>query len=177
MALSDRDPAAECDTAAVLDRVLEDVRPRLVETRGSVQVATPLPIVRAAEVHVHQILQNLLTNALKYRSELAPQIVVSAISAGLWWRFAIADNGIGIAPSYHEQIFGLFRRLHVQAEYPGTGVGLALCRKIVSRYGGEIWVESQEGSGATFFFTLPASVPRTGVKGFAPVPEKDVVVE
>jgi PAS domain S-box-containing protein len=156
IALSDSQEAGESDTSEILDRLLSDLRPRLVESGGMIEAITPMPPVGAADVHVYQLLQNLLTNALKYRSERPPVIRLSATRVGIWWRFAVSDNGIGIAPAYHDRIFGLFRRLHSQSEYAGTGVGLALCKKIVSRYGGEIWVESEEGTGSTFLFTLPA---------------------
>ena len=167
MALSDRDPAAECDTALVLKTVVADLQPRITESGASVVITSPMPIVSVADVHVQQVFQNLLSNALKYRSDQPPIIRISATTLGHWWRFAVRDNGIGIAPAYHERIFGLFRRLHGQAEYPGTGLGLALCQKIVSRYGGEIWVESELGSGSTFLFTLPAFVPKNESTGNA----------
>ena len=167
MALSDRDPAAECDTALVLKTVVADLQPRITESGASVVITSPMPLVSAADVHVQQMFQNLLSNALKYRSDQPPAISISATTHGHWWRFAVRDNGIGIAPAYHDRIFGLFRRLHGQAEYPGTGLGLALCQKIVSRYGGEIWVESELGSGSTFLFTLPAFVPKNEINGHA----------
>ena len=160
IALSDTQEAGESDTAELLDRLRSDLNPRLTESGGLIEAATPMPVVGAADVHVYQVFQNLITNALKYRSEHPPVVRLSATRVGTWWRFAVTDNGIGIARAYHDRIFGLFRRLHTQSEYAGTGVGLALCKKIVSRYGGEIWVESEEGAGSTFFFTLPAVVYR-----------------
>ena len=160
IALSDTQEAGESDTAEILDRLRSDLNPRLTESGGLIEAATPMPVVGAADVHVYQVFQNLITNALKYRSEHPPVVRLSATRVGTWWRFAVTDNGIGIARAYHDRIFGLFRRLHTQSEYAGTGVGLALCKKIVSRYGGEIWVESEEGAGSTFFFTLPAAVHR-----------------
>lgn len=102
-----------------------------------------------------QLLQNLLSNSLKYRSGAAPRIGVRAVPEGGRWRLSVEDNGIGIDPAYHEKIFALFQRLHTRKEHPGTGIGLALCRKIVERHGGRIWVESRPGAGATFHFTLP----------------------
>jgi signal transduction histidine kinase len=101
-----------------------------------------------------QLFQNLLGNAIKYRTSEPPRIEISAQPSDHGWRFFVRDNGIGIAPVYHQRIFTLFQRLHAQ-EYPGTGVGLALCRSIVQGHGGNIWVESEEGKGATFIFTLP----------------------
>jgi signal transduction histidine kinase len=112
-------------------------------------------ILRAVLV---QLFQNLIGNALKYRGADKPRIHVSAKRQGEEWLFSISDNGEGIAAQYHLQIFGIFKRLHGQ-DYPGTGIGLATCKKIVERYGGRIWVESEAGKGSTFFFTLPVAGP------------------
>ena len=158
MALNETEGSGESETAEVFERLISDLQPRLAESGGLLEVETVLPRVSAADVHVYQLLQNVVTNALKYRSERPPVIRVGATRVGGWWRFSVSDNGMGIAPAYHDRIFGLFRRLHLQSEYAGTGLGLALCRRIVTRYGGEIWVESDVGAGSTFFFTLPVSV-------------------
>jgi light-regulated signal transduction histidine kinase (bacteriophytochrome) len=116
-----------------------------------------LPVVPVAEVHLMQIFQNLIGNALKYRSEATPQISIGAELKDRMWRFYVGDNGIGIEPQYRQQVFGLFKRLHnSSAAYAGSGVGLSICQKIVERYGGCIWVESEGlGRGSTFYFTLP----------------------
>jgi light-regulated signal transduction histidine kinase (bacteriophytochrome) len=114
-----------------------------------------LPTVPADEVRMVQLLQNLVGNAIKYRGPEAPRIHVSAHHGNTGWMFSVQDNGIGISPEYAQQIFGVFKRLHGQ-NYPGTGIGLAICQRIVERYGGRIWVESALGEGSTFFFTLPA---------------------
>jgi len=103
-----------------------------------------------------QVFQNLIGNALKY-CETKPEIHIWAEREGDCWRIAIRDNGIGIAPEHHEKIFGLFERLHGRSEYPGTGIGLASCKRIIEQEGGRIWVESRSGSGSTFYFTLPAA--------------------
>jgi signal transduction histidine kinase len=104
-----------------------------------------------------QVFQNLIANAIKFRrADEAPQVHVSATREGDLWRFSVADNGIGIPADQRERIFQIFHRLHTREEYPGTGIGLALCRRIVERHGGRIWVESEPGEGATFYFTLPA---------------------
>ena len=102
------------------------------------------------------LFQNLLGNALKFRGSAPPRIHIGAEQQGRWWQFTVQDNGIGIAPQHREQIFGLFQRLHSRRAYPGTGIGLALCQRIVERHGGRIWVESVIGQGSTFCFTLPA---------------------
>ena len=105
---------------------------------------------------LRQLFQNLIANAIKFRGERPPQVHVSAERNDRAWSFAVRDNGIGIDPDYRERIFVLFQRLHTRAEYPGTGIGLAMCRKIVERHGGRIWLESQPGQGTTFWFSLPA---------------------
>jgi PAS domain S-box-containing protein len=115
-----------------------------------------LPIIRGNKVALVQLFQNLVSNALKYRDAAAPVVRIAATRRESDWLFSVKDNGIGIAPTYHKRIFTLFQRLHPNDEYPGTGIGLALCRRIVQAHGGDIWVESAEGAGATFFFNLPA---------------------
>ena len=116
----------------------------------------PLPEVCMSQTHLQQVFQNLISNALKYRKEEPPEIHISAVSQGTAWRFSVRDNGIGIDPQYKEKIFGVFKRLHRDQKYSGTGIGLAICQRVVERYGGRIWVESSPGNGATFFFTVPA---------------------
>jgi PAS domain S-box-containing protein len=115
-----------------------------------------LPMVRGNKVALAQLFQNLLDNAIKYRGPDSPVVEISAQRADGNWLFRVRDNGIGIHPAYHKRIFTLFQRLHTSEEVPGTGVGLALCQRIVQAHGGRIWVESEEGKGATFVFNLPA---------------------
>ncbi|MBV8817978.1 MAG: PAS domain S-box protein, partial [Acidobacteriaceae bacterium] len=143
------------DANEVLQKALANLESAVSEAQAEI-VTAELPRIKMQEVHLLQLFQNLLGNALKYRAAGQPRITVSVEPQGPSWLFSIKDNGIGIAPEYQRQIFGLFKRLHSAEAYPGTGVGLALCQKIVERYGGEIWVESAVGNGSTFFFTLPA---------------------
>lgn len=115
-----------------------------------------LPVVKMREVHVSQLFQNLIGNAVKYRKEgVTPEVRVQAKHERDRWVFSIADNGIGISHEYRESIFGIFKRLHTNGHYAGTGMGLAICQRIVERYGGRIWVESEPGQGSTFLFTIP----------------------
>ncbi|MBI1896048.1 MAG: HAMP domain-containing protein [Acidobacteria bacterium] len=141
----------DCNEA--LDKALLNLETAIEENRAHID-AGPLPVVRAAEVAMVQLLQNLVGNAIKYRSEEPPHIRIFCSKVAGEWRFGVQDNGIGIAAEYQARIFGLFKRLHTN-KYPGTGIGLAICSRIVQRYGGRMWVESQDGRGSTFFFTLP----------------------
>jgi chemotaxis family two-component system sensor kinase Cph1 len=116
-----------------------------------------MPMVVADAGQLTQLLTNLIGNALKFRGEVAPRVHVNAARSGRMCTISVQDNGIGISPEYFERIFVIFQRLHSREEYAGTGVGLAICKKIVERHGGRIWVESAPGQGARFSFTLPAA--------------------
>jgi signal transduction histidine kinase len=126
-----------------------------IDDSGATVTAGELPVVKADAAQMVQLLQNLISNGIKYRGEEPPRISVSAERADDDWIFSVEDNGIGIDPQYQERIFGIFKRLH-GSKYPGTGVGLAICKRIVERHGGKIWVESSGDHGSTFRFTLPA---------------------
>ncbi len=140
-----------------LNAVLEDVRQNLkasIDESGAQVTSERLPVVRAYRAHFQPLFQNLIGNAIKYRSARPPRIHVSVQEKDGELQFSVSDNGIGIEPEYHKQIFEVFRRLHGR-KIPGTGVGLAICQRVVERYGGRIWVESQPGVGSTFVFTAP----------------------
>jgi light-regulated signal transduction histidine kinase (bacteriophytochrome) len=147
------DPPKAVDLKLVVEHVTENLRASIEET-GAVVTADPLPVLAAHDSHFISLFQNLVGNALKYRGANAPRIHISVTENGGELRFAVADNGAGIAPQYHDKIFVAFKRLHGKS-VPGTGIGLAICQRVVQRYGGRIWVESQVGQGSTFVFTLP----------------------
>jgi PAS domain S-box-containing protein len=142
------------DAGAALRTVVQNLRAAIDES-GAIVEHGPLPRVLVDPVQFEQLLMNLVGNALKFRGTGAPVVQVDAQPEGRWWRFRVRDNGIGIDPQYFDRIFVIFQRLHAREEYPGTGVGLAICKKIVERHGGRIHVESTRGTGATFTFTLP----------------------
>lgn len=138
-----------------LDKVLLSLRTSVEESGATVR-AENLPVVRMDPIQLEQLLQNLVGNALKFRSKIAqPEITVSSSRGNGHWLLWVRDNGIGMDSRFAERIFLIFQRLHTRNEYPGTGIGLALCKKIVERHGGKIWVESKPGEGASFFFTIP----------------------
>jgi light-regulated signal transduction histidine kinase (bacteriophytochrome) len=144
------------DANEVLQQVLKSFSLSISEAAAQITCGR-LPIVQIAPSHLVQVLQNLIDNALKYRSrERTSCIMISAVRQDAEWLFSVTDNGIGFDPAYAERIFGIFKRLHKKNEYPGIGIGLALCSRIVSMYGGRIWAEAQSGAGATFKFTLRA---------------------
>lgn len=147
-------PLEPTDCDAVLAEALANLAAPLEESRAVV-TSDPLPTVPADRTQLLQVFQNLVSNALKYRSARTPRIHVSAEDQGAEWRFSVRDNGIGIAPQYADRIFKIFQRLHTRRDYPGTGIGLAVCKKVVERHGGRIWVESEPEEGSTFSFTLP----------------------
>ncbi len=142
------------DSDESLGNVLATLR-LAIEDHHATVTHDPLPAVNADPTQLMQLFQNLIGNALKFHGEQPPSIHVSARPAGEMWEFSVTDNGIGMDMRYSERIFMVFQRLHARHEYPGTGIGLAICRKIVGRHGGRIWVESQPGKGSAFRFTLP----------------------
>lgn len=139
----------------VLQRAVFDLQTSQAEAKATI-THDELPTVKADETQLGQVFLNLIANAIKFRrEEVQPIIHVGCRRDGRNWRFWVKDNGIGIAPEHQQKVFVIFQRLHDRTKYPGTGVGLAICRKIVESHGGKIWVESKEGEGSTFFFTIP----------------------
>ncbi|HXC31970.1 MAG TPA: CHASE3 domain-containing protein [Verrucomicrobiae bacterium] len=149
-------PLAPTDSEGVFLKVLESLRFAIEENHATI-THDPLPMVQADWLQLAQLFQNLLTNAIKFHGEAPPQIHVSAHDMGNNWKFSIRDNGIGIAQEHADRIFVIFQRLHTKIEYPGTGIGLAICKKIVERHGGRIWVEPTAGTGTTFSFTMASA--------------------
>lgn len=142
----------DCNT--VLQAALQNLQVAIQES-GAVVQHTQLPVVIADSSQLVQVFQNLIGNAIKFRASESPVVRVSAKTKGKEWVFSVSDNGIGIAPEHAENVFVVFRRLHTRAEYPGNGIGLSICKKIIEQHGGRIWVQSELGHGSTFQFTLP----------------------
>jgi light-regulated signal transduction histidine kinase (bacteriophytochrome) len=145
---------APVDSGALLAQVLTDLQFAIEESRAKITY-DPLPTVVADRSQLAQVFRNLVGNAFKFRSDQPPVVHISVARQEDDWVFSVHDNGIGIDPEYGERIFVIFQRLHNREEYPGTGIGLAICKKIVERHGGRIWVESEPGYGSIFHFTLP----------------------
>jgi signal transduction histidine kinase len=140
-----------------------------IEESGAVVTHGDLPTLWADRTQIVQLFQNLIGNAIKFHGKEPPAVSVQAEKAGQQWQFSVSDNGIGIEPQYAENVFVVFQRLHGRSEYPGNGIGLAICKKIVEGYGGKIWVESQAGAGASFKFTMPCQAPDgDGAEGARP---------
>jgi light-regulated signal transduction histidine kinase (bacteriophytochrome) len=139
---------------AAVRRGINNLRAAIEETGASVSYDA-MPTVPGDDMQIAQLFQNLIGNALKYRSASVPRIHVEVAERPGEWQFSVRDNGIGIEPQYFERIFMVFQQLHTKGEYPGTGIGLAICKKVVERHGGRVWVESTLGEGSSFNFTLP----------------------
>jgi PAS domain S-box-containing protein len=144
------------DIGSVVDRSLENLGAAIAESDARVERGV-LPTVHADPIQCQHLFTNLIGNALKFRGAARPLVRVDAVRDGPFWRFSVADNGIGIDAQYFERIFVIFQRLHLREEFQGTGIGLAICKKVVERHRGRIWVESESGKGSTFLFTLPAA--------------------
>jgi signal transduction histidine kinase len=145
----------EIDAGELVRQAVTNLSLAIEETGTTVTVAPDLPPVRVDQSLVVGVFQNLIGNAIKFRGDVPPEITVGVRDDGAFWEFSIADNGIGIEPEYADRIFVIFQRLHAKDAYPGTGIGLAMCRKIVEYHGGRIWLDTSVASGTTFRFTLP----------------------
>jgi light-regulated signal transduction histidine kinase (bacteriophytochrome) len=148
-------PAGPVNCNDAVNRAMTNLRSAIAES-GAEITCQDLPIVLGDGSQFVQLFENLLGNAVKYHGDDSPRADVSVERRGDEWIFCVADNGIGMAPAEHEQVFDIFARLHPKDKYPGTGIGLAICRKVVTRHGGRIWVESSPSRGSCFFFSLPA---------------------
>jgi signal transduction histidine kinase len=149
-------PLAPTDGEALFNRVLKSLK-FVIEESGAVISRDPLPVVMADPQQLGQLFQNLLTNAIKFRGEEPPCVKISVERNGSDWKISVRDNGIGISQEHADRIFIIFQRLHTKTDYPGTGIGLAICKKIVERHGGRIWVEPGTQGGSEFCFTIPAA--------------------
>jgi light-regulated signal transduction histidine kinase (bacteriophytochrome) len=148
------------DCNDVFQSALSFLRLQIQETKAEV-ISGPLPVIFADKGQIERVFLNLIGNALKFHGSTAPRVRVTAESKHNVWEFTILDNGIGIEPQFFDRIFVIFQRLHTQNEYPGTGMGLSIAKRIVERHGGRIWVESELGKGAAFHFTIPAGTDKT----------------
>lgn len=151
---SDKNRSQQIDSEAALQDAIIALDSAIAESDAQI-THDPLPNVIAEEREIAQLFQNLIGNALKYRSKATPEIHIHAVVSGESWQFSVADNGIGVEPEYRERIFGIFKRLHTREEYSGTGIGLAICKRIIDQLGGRIWAEPTPGQGCTICFTIP----------------------
>jgi light-regulated signal transduction histidine kinase (bacteriophytochrome) len=152
--IPDEMPVPTC-ARGPLEAALDSLAGAIRESGARITVGE-MPMVRMHQSHLEQVFQNLVGNAIKYRKDEPPYVRLHARRQDPHWLFCVEDNGIGIAPEYRETIFGIFKRLHTSQAYSGTGMGLAICQRIIERYRGRIWVESELGQGSNFFFTVPA---------------------
>jgi chemotaxis family two-component system sensor kinase Cph1 len=149
-------PIESCESSVAFERATSNLRLAIDES-GAVVTRDAMPKLTADVSQLTQLFQNLIGNAIKFRGETSPTVHVGAEKKSGEWLFSVRDNGIGIAPDFFDRIFIIFQRLHGKHEYPGTGIGLSVCKKIVDRHGGKIWIESEPGKGTVFYFTLPVS--------------------
>jgi len=152
------EPAAKIDSSEVLRKTLVNLQVAIQDSGAAITVSE-LPRVHMLDFQLEQVFQNLVGNAIVYRGDHPPRIHIAAERRDRDWQFSVQDNGIGIEPQYKEQVFGIFKRLHTASEHPGTGMGLAICHRIIERAGGRIWLESEPGRGSTFYFTIPHREP------------------
>lgn len=150
-------PLEPTDSNEILERVFNDLQLRIEETDATIETDDSLPTVMGDDNQLEHLFRNLISNAIKYSGDEPPHIEISTERQGDYWEFAVSDNGIGIESEQLDRIFEVFTRLESDEESSGTGIGLALCRRITERHGGEIWVDSEPEEGSTFYFTLPTT--------------------
>jgi chemotaxis family two-component system sensor kinase Cph1 len=148
-------PFSQAPLDSVLDSALRDLQIRIKTSQAEI-TRDPMPTLPVDALQLTQVFQHLIGNAIKFRAQLPPEIHVGARQEPDRWVFSVRDNGIGIEPQYFDRIFQIFQRLHSRTQYPGTGIGLAICKRIVERHEGAIWVESHPARGSTFSFSIPA---------------------
>ena len=148
-------PFEPTDLEGVLNQAFTNLKVAVEESKAVI-THEPLPTVMADATQMVQLFQNLISNAIKFRRDEPPHIHISAQRKGDDWVFSVKDNGIGISPEFKDRLFQIFQREYAASKYPGTGIGLAICKRIAERHSGRIWVESEVGKGSTFYFTLPA---------------------
>ena len=158
VSMAEEEPKEDVDAGAILEKALANLEIAVNDSGASIS-HTALPRVGMHEFQLAQVFQNLIGNAIRYRKDLPPRVHIAAERQGDAWLFSVKDNGIGIEPQYKDQVFGMFKRLHSTTD-SGTGMGLAICQRILERAGGRIWVESEFGSGSTFYFTIPVKKKR-----------------
>ncbi len=169
-------PMKQVNVGAILKKVLTEIEPVIDESFAKVKVS-PLPTITANQTMIHQLFQNLILNAIKFRSRKSPLIQISSKIENGSNIFSVQDNGIGIEPQYWDKIFKIFQRLHTRDEYPGSGIGLSICKKIVERQGGCIWINSELGKGSTFSFSIPITVRKEEKHGARSVEENQRTLE
>ena len=147
-------PLEPVDCNTLVKSAVENLKQSIDASGASIEYSG-LPTVAADASQLRQLFQNLIGNAIKFRGSDAPHIVIDATKDRKAWKFAVRDNGIGIKPEYHERVFVVFQRLHTRNKFPGNGIGLAICKRVIERHRGEIWVESNPGHGSVFYFTIP----------------------
>lgn len=154
-------PFAGVKCSKILEEVLESLRDKIYTSRARIE-STPLPHIWADPTQISQVFYNLIDNSIKFKNNAAPHIQISCDERKDDWLFSVSDNGMGIESRFIDRIFIVFQRLCLRDEFPGNGMGLAICKRIVQRHGGKIWVDSAPGSGATFYFTIPKACPMEG---------------
>jgi light-regulated signal transduction histidine kinase (bacteriophytochrome) len=147
-------PFEQVNVKEAIDIAMENLHKSITESNATIEIDEHLPEINGDGLQMTMLFQNLLANAIKFKNHEPPKIAINAVQNGTHWKFAITDNGIGIPNEYSQRVFVIFQRLHTRDKYPGTGIGLAICKKIVERHGGEIWIDSEVGKGSTFYFTV-----------------------